>query len=203
MKSEGETLEVELVSFDEITADQVGPKLPPSEPGEYTVDQCTPQLISSSPKCMLSSVGTTTLACPFLGRSVRAIVTSTSTRIDKRPLVFIYSCPSASPVKHRMLYSSSLRAVYQAADVFLSSIDGASPLAKRKVETSDPKDITKTFLTNELGSSSTSSSSSSIPTRAGLVDNGSGTSAEAQLSVKELTQQFSRPRAPARNSKRP
>lgn len=123
--------------------------------------------------------------------------------VDKLPLVFIYSCPSTSPVKNRMLYSSGSRSVYMAAGGLLSSIDGASPLAARKVETSDPKEINKTFLTNELGSSSTSSSSSSIPTRAGLggIKDGGGVSAESQRSVKELTQQFSRPRPPAR--KRP
>lgn len=102
-----------------------------------------------------------------------------------------------------MLYSSGVGSVYKTAGNLLSNVDGASPLATRKVETSDPKEINKTFLTNELGSSSTSSSSSSVPTRAGLrnIDSGGGTSAETQRSVKELTQQFSRPRAPAR--KRP
>ena len=122
--------------------------------------------------------------------------------VNERSPVFIYSCPSTSPVKHRMLYSSGSGSVYRAAGGLLSSIDGASSLAARKVETSDPKEINKTFLTNELASSTTSSSSS-IPTRASLggADNGNGVNAEAQRSVKELTQQFSRPRAPAR--KRP
>lgn len=102
-----------------------------------------------------------------------------------------------------MLYSSGSGSVYRAAGGLLSSIDGASPLATRKVETSDPTEINKVFLTNELSSSSTSSSSSSIPTRGSLgsTNDGGGVNAEAQRSVKELTQQFSRPRAPAR--KRP
>lgn len=117
-----------------------------------------------------------------------------------REIVFIYSCPSTSPVTRRMLYSTGSGSVYRAAGNLLSSIEGASPLATRKVETSDPKELNKSFLTEELASSSTPTSSSSIPTRAGLrsTDNGSGVSAEAQLSVKELTQQFSRPRAPGR-----
>ena len=120
---------------------------------------------------------------------------------DKQSSVFIYSCPSTSPVKYRMLYSSGSGSVYRAAGSLLTSVDGASPLATRKVETSDPQEINKTFLTNELASST--SSSSSIPTRASLrgTDGGSGVSAEAQRSVKELTEQFARPRAPAR--KRP
>ena len=122
--------------------------------------------------------------------------------VDKQSSVFIYSCPSTSPVKYRMLYSSGSGSVYRAATSLLSSVDGASPLATRKVETSDPQEINKTFLTNELASSA-SSSSSSIPTRAGLrgTGDGSGVSAEAQQSVRELAQRFSRPTAPAR--KRP
>lgn len=166
VETPGETLK--LVSFEEATVDQVGSKLPPSEP-----------------------------AFAFFGwpHNLRPAA--------PREIVFIYSCPSTSPVKHRMVYSSGSGAVYKTASNFLSSIDGASPLATRKVETSDPKEINKTFLTDELNSSSTSSSSSSVPTRGSLrsFDNRSGVSAEAQRSVKELTQQFSRPRAPAR--KRP
>lgn len=161
------------------------------------------QTSCSPPKSLLSSVGPTTLAGLLPGRSVRVLRLSSLMSVDERSPVFIYSCPSTSPVKHRMLYSSGSGAVYRTASSLLSSIDGASPLATRKVETSDPKEINKTFLTNELASSSTSSSSSSILTRANLgsTDGGNGVSTEAQRSVRELTQQFSRPRAPAR--KRP
>jgi len=153
-------------------------------------------------KSLLSSVGPTTPAGLLPVRLVRVLRMASLMSVDEQSPVFIYSCPSTSPVKHRMLYSSGSGSVYRAAGGLLSSIDGASPLAARKVETSDPKEINKTFLTNELASSSTSSSSS-IPTRAGLgsTDNGNGVSTEAQRSVRELTQQFSRPRAPAR--KRP
>jgi twinfilin-like protein len=163
VETPGETLK--LVSFEEVTVDQVGSQLPHSEP-----------------------------VYAFFGWTHNR-----STAVP-REIVFIYSCPSTSPVKHRMLYSSGSGSVFRAAGELLSSIEGASPLASRKVETSDPKEINKTFLTDELASSSTSSSSASIPTRPTLRsnDNGSGVSAEAQLSVKELTQQFSRPRAPAR-----
>jgi len=166
VETPGETLK--LVSFAEATADQVGSKLPPSDP-----------------------------AFAFFGWPHNH---SPST---PREIVFIYSCPSTSPVKHRMLYSSGSGAVYKTASGLLSSIDGASPLATRKVETSDPKEINAKFLTEELASSSTSSSSSSIPTRTGLrgTDNGSVVSAEAQRSVKELAQQFSRPKPPARSGR--
>jgi twinfilin-like protein len=99
-----------------------------------------------------------------------------------------------------MLYSSGSVSVYRGASALLSSVEGASPLATRKVETSDPKEVNKTFLTDELASSSASSSSSSVPTLAGFrgPGNGSGINPEVQRSVKELTQQFSRPKAPGR-----
>jgi len=164
VETPGETLK--LVSFEEATADQVGSKLPPSEP-----------------------------AFAFFGWPNRL------SESVPREIVFIYSCPSKSPVRRRMLYSSGSSSVYQTARELLPSIDGASPLATRKVETSDPKEINKTFLTDELRSSSASASTSPIPTRDDPrgTDNKIVASAEAQLSVKELTRQFSRPRPPARN----
>ena len=124
-------------------------------------------------KSSLSSVGLIGIARPSPGRLVCVIVVITSDHRDEKSPVFIYSCPSASSVKHRMLYSSGSGFVYRAALGLLSSIDGASPLSTRRVETSDPKEINTTFLTDQLASSA-SSSWSSIPTRAGLrgADNG-------------------------------
>lgn len=163
VETPGETLK--LASFEEVSADQVGSKLPPTEP-------------------VFAFFGWPHNHSPSVPREI----------------VFIYSCPSKSVVTRRMVYSTGSGSVYRAAGSLLSSIEGASPLATRKVETSDPKEVNKTFLTDELASSSTPSSSSSVPTRAGLrsADHGNGVSAEAQRSVKELTQQFSRPKAPAR-----
>jgi twinfilin-like protein len=64
-------------------------------------------------------------------------------------IVFIYSCPSASPVKHRMLYSSGSASVYQTAKSILPPL----LLAPRKVETSDPQELGASFLRAELGQS--------------------------------------------------
>jgi len=77
VETPGETLK--LVSFEEATADQVGSKLPPSEPGECTVDRPTSRtkLIFAS-KRLLSSVGLITLAGLFRGRLVCLIVTVAS-----------------------------------------------------------------------------------------------------------------------------
>ncbi|KAH9180631.1 actin depolymerizing protein [Lactarius sanguifluus] len=67
----------------------------------------------------------------------------------ERRIVFIYSCPSASPVKHRMLYSSGSSSVYQMAKSLLPPL----LLAPRKVETSDPHELGASFLRAELGQS--------------------------------------------------
>ena len=59
VETPGEKLK--LVSFEEATANQVGLKLPPSEPGGYAVGQCTsPANPTFLPKCLLSLVGTIT-----------------------------------------------------------------------------------------------------------------------------------------------
>jgi len=68
-------------------------------------------------------------------------------------IVFIYSCPSTSPVKHRMLYSSGSSSVYQTAKSLLPTL----VLAPRKVETSDPHELGASFLRAELGQSKESS----------------------------------------------
>jgi len=67
----------------------------------------------------------------------------------ERRIVFIYSCPSASPVKNRMLYSSGSSSVYQTAKALLPAL----LLAPRKVETSDPHELGASFLRAELGQS--------------------------------------------------
>ncbi|KAI0035941.1 hypothetical protein K488DRAFT_42223 [Vararia minispora EC-137] len=73
--------------------------------------------------------------------------------VHRCPIVFIYSCPSSSPVKHRMLYSSGSSSVYQTAKSALP----AGLLASRKVETSDPSELSSSFLAAELGASNESS----------------------------------------------
>ena len=66
-----------------------------------------------------------------------------------RIAVFIYSCPSSSAIKYRMIYSSSASSVHQTAKSLLSS--RSTPLANRKIETSDPKEVDEAFLRSELG----------------------------------------------------
>jgi len=68
-----------------------------------------------------------------------------------REIVFIYSCPSTSPIKNRMLYSSGSVSTYEAAKSILASLSPAVMIASRKIETSDPKELDEAFLKAELG----------------------------------------------------
>ncbi|TBU35777.1 hypothetical protein BD311DRAFT_680384 [Dichomitus squalens] len=69
----------------------------------------------------------------------------------RREVVPIYSCPSASPVRHRMLYSSAVLFVVKEVKEFLSSTGSTSTLSSRKVETSDPSELDEKYLVSELG----------------------------------------------------
>lgn len=61
-------------------------------------------------------------------------------------IVFIYSCPTTSPVRHRMLYSSAAMSTYLAAKDFLVETGSIFPLATKRIETSDPAELDETFL---------------------------------------------------------
>ena len=65
-------------------------------------------------------------------------------------IVFIYSCPSSSPIKHRMLYSSGSAGVFAHAKSIVSP-NSSAVLASKKIETSDPKEVDEEFLRVELG----------------------------------------------------
>ncbi|CAG8518048.1 2571_t:CDS:2 [Acaulospora colombiana] len=66
-------------------------------------------------------------------------------------LVFIYCCPSGSPVKHRMVYSSGVVSVVNAAK-------GMGVSVAKRSETSDPEDINEAFLQQELSNTPSGSS---------------------------------------------
>lgn len=65
-------------------------------------------------------------------------------------IVFIYSCPSISPIKHRMLYSSGSTTTFQAVKNILNSSSVLITVHSRKIETSDPRELNETFLITEL-----------------------------------------------------
>ncbi|TFY83243.1 hypothetical protein EWM64_g771 [Hericium alpestre] len=67
-------------------------------------------------------------------------------KIPSSEPVFIYSCPSSSPVKHRMMYASGTTSVHR----YAKSILPPNALAERKIETSDPKELDAAHLQVEL-----------------------------------------------------
>jgi len=70
--------------------------------------------------------------------------------VPKRDIVFIYACPSASPIKSRMLYSSGV------TGLVFEALRRDVVVAKR-VETSEPEDLDIAFIKSELEPVSTPS----------------------------------------------
>jgi len=98
-----------------------------------------------------------------------------------RQIIFIYSCPSGSPVKHRMLYSSGARATYESGKAIIGDL---AVVASRKVETSDPDELNEAHLRLEFSATSPAGSGTSTP--------------RAQASNDGEKKPFARPRGPAR-----
>ncbi|KAJ4487545.1 hypothetical protein J3R30DRAFT_3696301 [Lentinula aciculospora] len=101
----------------------------------------------------------------------------------RREIVFIYSCPSTSPIKHRMLYSSGCTGVFQAAKTLLAT-SSDSHINARKIETSDPTELDEVYLKSELGFDT-------------IAANGSA-GATAKPLPGDTTKSFAKPRGPAR-----
>ncbi|CAL1705028.1 unnamed protein product [Somion occarium] len=83
----------------------------------------------------------------------------TITPEPRRDIVYIYSCPTSSAVRNRMLYSSGARSTFHIAKTVL----GATSLLERKIETSDPKELTEEYLKLELGLLDSNDAASAIP----------------------------------------
>lgn len=64
-------------------------------------------------------------------------------------VAFIYSCPSGSPIKSRMVYSTGAGGIFRQVKEMLGEQRGFA-LASRKIETSDPRELTAAFLREEL-----------------------------------------------------
>ncbi|KAK8869701.1 hypothetical protein IAR55_000269 [Kwoniella newhampshirensis] len=89
-----------------------------------------------------------------------AEVPAPSTPVEKPSkgrVFFIYCCPSASPVKYRMIYSTTVRGMQQDAK------DKAGVEIVSKLETSDSADLTESYLKTSLPPAKPSHSSS-LPT---------------------------------------
>ncbi|KAI9364327.1 hypothetical protein BD770DRAFT_379775 [Pilaira anomala] len=103
----------------------------------------------------------------------------------KESLVFIYTCPSSSKIRERMLYSSSK------ANVILEAESAASFQVVKKFETSDVSDLTQDYFAEELDQpSSNGGSGANTPT-------GSVVGDRIQL-LGGTKQGFKRPAAPGR-----
>ncbi|KAF8078071.1 hypothetical protein FPV67DRAFT_1463996 [Lyophyllum atratum] len=104
----------------------------------------------------------------------------------RRDIVFIYSCPSSSPIKDRMVYSSGVSSTYLAAKALLADTSPAVYVASRKIETSDPRELDEAYLKAELGLGVASAGEQIAAGSAGSARNGD-----------ERTP-FARPKGPAR-----
>lgn len=104
---------------------------------------------------------------------------------DQPNQVFIYSCPSSSPIKERMVYSSGVSSTYLAGKTRLSALSSPVHIASRKIETSDPGELNETYLKDELGLSSFSSDEQGVGSNPGTPRDGDEKKA------------FAKPRGPA------
>ncbi|KAG2173599.1 hypothetical protein INT43_005017, partial [Umbelopsis isabellina] len=75
---------------------------------------------------------------------------------DEAAFVFIYTCPSSSKLREKMLYSSSRNGVVATAE------KEADIKVAKKLETSDVGDLTEAYLKEELGSQQSVPSNGSI-----------------------------------------
>ncbi|KAG2120031.1 actin depolymerizing protein [Suillus clintonianus] len=98
-------------------------------------------------------------------------------------IVFIYSCPTTSPVRYRMLYSSAAMSTYLAAKDLLAEIGSTFPLATKRIETSDPTELDEAFLKTSLNHDEP----------AGSITNNSGARQDDPAKPS-----FAKPRGPAR-----
>ncbi|GAA95002.1 hypothetical protein E5Q_01657 [Mixia osmundae IAM 14324] len=71
-------------------------------------------------------------------------------------VVFIYVCPTDSPVRSRMIYSSTVVGAVTTAN------DAGCNIAKR-LETSDPSEVTEAWITQEMGFGTDEASQSAPP----------------------------------------
>ncbi|ADV19486.1 Protein tyrosine kinase, putative [Cryptococcus gattii WM276] len=92
--------------------------------------------------------------------------------VGKGRVIFVYCCPPNSPVKYRMIYSTTVRGVQQDAS------DKAGVEIAAKLETSDPSELTESHLKSSLPSyKPTHSSSLPIPASSTLGGRSFGTPA--------------------------
>ncbi|KAJ9105857.1 hypothetical protein QFC20_004192 [Naganishia adeliensis] len=73
-----------------------------------------------------------------------SVPSASSSSATPPAIAFIYACPPASPVRHRMLFSTCVRGLIRAAD------ERCGIKVTKKIETSDIAELTKRYLETEL-----------------------------------------------------
>lgn len=97
-----------------------------------------------------SSPGPSHIRHPLAVNLVRSSGASSHHYLTGSLTVFIYSCPSSSPIKHRMLYSSGSGSTLRWIKELLASTAPTAQLASRKIETSEPRELTEEYIVEEL-----------------------------------------------------
>ncbi|PFH50691.1 hypothetical protein AMATHDRAFT_75483 [Amanita thiersii Skay4041] len=75
----------------------------------------------------------------------------TYTTPPRREIIFIYSCPLRSQIKQRMLYSSGTLSTFRSGKEIILASSPMAYVAPRRIETSDPRELTETFVVHALG----------------------------------------------------
>lgn len=89
---------------------------------------------------------------PSLSREIsQLLVSSCLWPFSDGIIVFIYCCPSGSPVKLRMVYASGAYSTHLAVKNIISSSSAVVNTESRRVETSDPNELNDSFLKLECG----------------------------------------------------
>ncbi|KAF8163181.1 hypothetical protein B0H34DRAFT_311846 [Crassisporium funariophilum] len=73
-----------------------------------------------------------------------------SSNNEDRKILFIYSCPTNSPTKYRMIYSSGATSTFQGAKNILNASSSSVSLLPRRFETSDPLELDEKFFNAEF-----------------------------------------------------
>ncbi|ESK94229.1 protein tyrosine kinase [Moniliophthora roreri MCA 2997] len=115
----------------------------------------------------------------------------------KREIIFIYSCPTTTPIKHRMLYSSGALIFFREVQAKIKSTASSEPstvVNTRKIETSEPTELDEAFLLSELRYDGSNQAESQQLGSEGSVP---GSGARTPLGTVE-EKKFAKPRGPAR-----
>ncbi|GAA5904532.1 hypothetical protein JCM5296_005476 [Sporobolomyces johnsonii] len=117
-------------------------------------------------------------------------------------IVLIYSCPPSSPIKSRLVYSSTVLTFYKFATPEFTGVQ-----VLKKLETDDPAEVTPSWVDEELGPLATPTPTPT-PTRTSSTPDASSSTDEAERATrtgaggaplpKEDTKGFARPSRPGR-----